>query len=402
MTRARLLAVAAGAAVALALSFDQCFAAEPRPATNLTRRQAARPLRDWRRQPFSRRSPWNHPIGSGARYATIPRLASYMASLNYEERWTTAVVLAQGHDPLVKMVFSPNWGPYSSWAFLNRGGKTCGNGHTAERNLLRHASEQLPTEANYYSTTASSDDSRWVLPTSYRAASEGYRSVFRLPAGACPSPDSDGMMAVFQPDGWAIDIYAGVVTSDGHVVGTMASWIDARGDGTGWWNGRRASMLPSFAGLIRSGEIAGGRIPHALAVQVPAAMLRAQYVWPAYAFDRDAGYSGSVPMGALLAIPPQVDLDTLGLSPFGLVIARAAQDYGVYVVDRGGQGITFLAELGNPDIRWPSRGASDPAWWKDIETIKNALRRVTNNGPTSRGGGGVPRVPLAAHLRTSD
>ncbi|MGH7785771.1 MAG: hypothetical protein ACRERC_02835, partial [Candidatus Binatia bacterium] len=362
------------------------------------RRQAARPMRDWRTQPFSRRSPWNHPIGSAARYATIPRLASYMASLNYEERWTSAIVLADAQDPLVEMVFSPNWGAYSSWAFLNRGGKNCGNGRAAEQNLLRHATPELPTEANYYSTTASPDDSRWALPASYRPASDGYRGLFRLPAGACPSPDTDGMMAVFQPDGWAIDIYATVVTSDGHVVGTMASWIDARGDGTGWWNGRRASMLPSFAGLIRSGEIASGRIPHALAVQVPAAMLREQSVWPAYAFDRDSGYSGSVPMGALLAIPPQVDLASLGLSPFGLVIARAAQDYGVYVVDRGGAGITFLAELGNPDIRWQGRGADDPAWWKDIETIKNALKRVTNNGPTSRGGGGVPRVPLAPHL----
>jgi hypothetical protein len=79
------------------------------------------------------------------------------------------------------------------------------------------------------------------------------------------------------------------------------------------------------------------------------------------------------------------------------VIARAAQDFGVYVVDRGGAGITILAELGDPDIRWEGRGV-EPPWWKDLEIIKNALQQVTNNSATTRGGGGTLRVPLPAHL----
>ncbi|MFN8642939.1 MAG: hypothetical protein U0802_15280 [Candidatus Binatia bacterium] len=84
-------------------------------------------------------------------------------------------------------------------------------------------------------------------------------------------------------------------------------------------------MLPSFAELIRAGEIAGRRIPHALAAQLPRSLLRREAVWPAAAFDRDAGYSGTLPMGALLAIPPDVDVDQLGLSANGRVIARAAR-----------------------------------------------------------------------------
>src|SRR5262249_12278466 len=148
-----------------------------------------------------------------------------------------------------------------------------------------------------------------------------------------------------------------------------ASAIDARGDGTGWWNGRRASMLPSFAGLIRKGEISRGRIPHALAIQAPPAMLTQAAVWPAATFDRNSGYSGTVPMGSLLAIPPDVDIESLGLSTNGRVIAQAAQDYGVYVVDRGGSGIGFLAELGDPEIRWAGTSTS-PAWWADIQIIK--------------------------------
>ncbi|MBX3025239.1 hypothetical protein KF840_10040 [bacterium] len=380
---ALLVLLAAGAAAA------QSAATQP----------ATAPGRDWRQQPFSRRSPWNHPLGSAAAYAPVPGLSAVPIGFNYEGRWTASVVIASAEDPTVAMLFSPNWGPTSSWSFLDRGHPNCGNPAAAERALRRAAAASPPpTAMNYYSTTAAANDHRWVGPSGYHPATADWRGTFRLPAGACPSPDSDGLMAVFQPDGWVIDIYAAVVLSSGEVVGTMASWIDARGDGTGWWNGRRASMLPSFAGLIRAGEIAAGRIPHALALQVPPSLLKRQAVWPAYAFDRDSGYSGALPMGALLAIPPDVDVERLGLSRAGRVIARALQDYGAYVVDRGGRGITVLAELGDPDIQWDARGGG-PASWQDLATLRDHLRWVTNNGPASRGGGGTPRRPLAAHPR---
>lgn len=359
----------------------------------------AQETRDWRTWPFDARSPWNHPIGSAATFASVPQIASYKASINHDDRWTVAVHVARAGDPRVAMLFGPSWGSQSLWLYLDRGGRNCHLGASTEQALLQQATPVLAFDANYYSTISSPDDSRWVLPPDYRKARDGFRGTFQLPAGACPSPDSDSFMAVFQPDGWVIDIFATVVTAQGSVLGTIASYIDARGDGTGWWSGRRASMLPSFAGLIRTGELANGRIPHALAVQVPPSLLREQVVWPAYAFDRNNGYSGVLPMGALLAIPPSVDIDRLGLSPRGRTLARAAQDYGVYVVDRGGSGINFMAELGNPDIRW-ERTANQAAWWQDIETIKNLLRRVSNNGPTSIGGGGTLRAPLAPPFAT--
>ena len=352
--------------------------------------------RDWRSWPFSRRAPWNSPIGSGAQYAPVPRLGSYRAGLNYDDRWTASVVIASDRDPVATMVFSPASGPDSTYAFLKGGGRTCDNPVHAEQALLHTATAAAPPgEGNYYSTRSAVNDHKLEWPADFHRAGQEWRDTFHLPKGACPSPDPDGLLAVFQPDGWVIDIYAGVVTADGRVIGTMASWIDARGDGTGWWNGRRASMLPSFAGLIRTGEIAAGRIPHALAAQAPASLLEKAYVWPAAAFDRDSHYSGMLPMGALLAIPPSVDIARLGLSPRGTVLARAAQDYGVYVVDRGGEGLTFLAELGDPDIHWEQRD-------RDLAVIKNGLQWVTNNGADRRGGGGTPRAPLAPPLNAAD
>ena len=351
--------------------------------------------RDWRTWPFSASSPWNTPIGSGAQYAPVSGLAGVPAAINYDNRWTGSVVVASSSDPTATMLYAPATGTGSVWTFFQNGGQSCGN--TADREKqLASASRTTPYwEANYYSTLAAPDTSQWLLPPSYHKASQDFRATFRLPAGTCPSPDTDSFVSVVQPDGWVLDVYNAVVLSDERVVGTVASYIDAKGDGTGWWNGRRASMLPSFAGLVRTGEIASGVIRHALVAHFPPALLKTEAVWPAATFDRNAGYSGTMPMGSLLAIPPSVDVTKLGLSSRGVILARAAQDYGVYVADRGGSGVTFLAEMAaNGEVHWPAT-STEPASWSDVLTIKNKLQRVTNNGPMTPGGGGTPRAPLA-------
>jgi len=359
-------------------------------------------LRDWRTWPFTRRSPWNHPIGSEAAYVAVPQLAQLPIGINYDDRWTCAVAVASAEDPLAAIRFGDSWGPHNMLEFLVDGGQVCGNTAEDEAALLAHAAGTMPpTAANFYSTCSTADDSLWVLPESFHPADADWRGVVHLPDGTCASPDTDALLAVMQPDGWVLDAYGAVVTADHQLVAAMASWIDARGDGTGWWNGRRASLLPSFAGLIRNGEITAGRIPHALAALAPTTLLGRGVQWPAATIDRNSGYSGSLPMGALLAIPASVDLATLGLSPRGLVLARAAQDYGIYVVDRGGSGLTLLAELGNTEIRWERDGDAPPAW-KDLLIIRDHLQWVANNGPERRGGGGTPRRALAPPVWEGD
>jgi hypothetical protein len=97
-------------------------------------------------------------------------------------------------------------------------------------------------------------------------------------------------------------------------------------------------------------------------------------------------------MGSLLAIPPEVDISTLGLSSRGKVIARAAQDYGIYIGDRGGTGgMTLLADLNATDIRWSEM-------WNDLQIIKNSLKWIANNAENAKGGGGTPRRALAPPL----
>ncbi len=362
-----------------------------RPRRDLAELPTPPAVRDWRYWPFSDTSPWNHPIGKLARYADIDGLGKLAAGINYDDRWTASIAIATRNDPVVPVSFYGG----DLWKFLAGGGSVCRNPADDELMLRESSTPEVLFPGNFYSTISSPDSSVWILPPDYKPAATSYWRTAYLPPGSCASPDTDGLMAVFQPNGWVLDLYEGIVLSDNSIIAAMASYVDARGDGTGWWNGRRASMLPSFAGLIRKGEIASGLIPHALAAVLSPTMLKQEAVWPAYAFDRHSGYSGTLPMGALLAIPPQVNLDALGLSREGKVIARAAQNYGVYIVDRGGEGgMTFLAELGNREIRW--EGSSRTlASWQELLIIKNQLKHVTNNSAETPGGGGELLAPPA-------
>jgi hypothetical protein len=71
------------------------------------------------------------------------------------------------------------------------------------------------------------------------------------------------------------------------------------------------------------------------------------------------------------------------------VLARALQDYGAYIVDRAGA-FAFNAE--------PSAESLLSSMRNDLNKIRAQLRVVTNNGPSSVGGGGTPRVSPAPAL----
>jgi hypothetical protein len=208
---------------------------------------------------------------------------------------------------------------------------------------------------------------------------------------------------------------------------------DLYGDGRVGVDG--GSNLSSLGGAIRLGELVpGGVITHALQIDVDAANLYFGSVstcprWPVTKCDTSASttYTGTNPdlrMGALLAIPSTLDLHTLNLSPPGLILATAFQDYGAYIANTNGTRsvnnvVTEFSPSGsilpivdssgavvNPgefQTVWafPFETASvngiDP-WSQDIATIFAHLNIVTNNGQNSIGGGGTPLVPLLPPL----
>ena len=125
---------------------------------------------------------------------------------------------------------------------------------------------------------------------------------------------------------------------------------------------------------------------------MPDSVLKSGFVWPAFAqdFNHAQAYKGNVPMGTLFAIPPSVDLNTMGLSLEGLVLGEALQNYGAYVVDRAGTGALYC-ELACDPTRV---AALQAAWIK----LRDHLRAVTNNTEANVGGGGTPGVPPAPPL----
>jgi len=127
-------------------------------------------------------------------------------------------------------------------------------------------------------------------------------------------------------------------------------------------------MIPNYAGVLRNGELSSGQINHALAVGIgPEAVAKAA-VRPATAIDRNTtDYSGSLPMGSLLAIPASTNVANLGLrTAQGRTLAKAAQQYGMYIVDTSGPHYFVIAsEQHVTDI---------PAWNNDLDSDLRIIR----------------------------
>lgn len=355
--------------------------------------------RDIFEQPFTSTSPWNYPIGDGAIYEDIPNISNIDGGINYGGAWTTGIYKATESDRKARLYI---YKFDTMWEFLSTGNlyywtedgeeKVISKDDPNIENIFREYSQALPrTVCNSYSTVVQSPPGEWTPPSDIRDITSDWPENIYVPENAVVSPDTDAHIAIYQPNGFVMEAYNAVILSNGDIVAAIASFTDPQSEGTGYQNGRTASLLPNYAGKIRKGEISKGEIPHALCITVPRAMLTPQIVWPAYAFDMHDEYSGTIPMGSLLAIPPTVDIKSLGLSEIGEIIAAAAQDHGLYVMDRGGDGITIQAELGNEEIETPEI-------YYDITTIVHNLQRITNNSETNRGGGGTLRKPLIIEL----
>jgi hypothetical protein len=151
-------------------------------------------------------------------------------------------------------------------------------------------------------------------------------------------------------------------------------------------------------GLVRDWELEQGRIDHAIAVALRPEQLRNGPVWPATREDgggTDTGsYSGGsdgLPMGSLLAIAPEVDLEAQGLSRAGVAIARALQNYGGYVVDQSESTIIAAVEP-STEARYRPNGG-------DADIIQRLLTVVDNNSAAGPGGPGTRRVAPAPPLQ---
>jgi hypothetical protein len=340
--------------------------------------EAAQPIpADGFHRPFAAGSPWNTRIAQYASAVYTPTAAlrslatpAFSAFSPWLEANWLALYQARESDPLVGIYYHPD-----AWAKVATGEwQRWGNSAAVEAEIRRGMTQTWSGHTgNPYSTT---DPNGFRLPVRFKHREDPYWSLqAHVPADALPTPDADGLFAVFQPNGTVLELIAAIRLSTGELVSLFASYTDPAGSGDGAANGRRASMVPAYAGVIRNGELAAGRIEHALCAAVGPEALAREIRWPAAAMDRNpTDYAGPLPMGALLALPPRTTAGELGLrTREGRIVADAAREYGIYVVDRSGPRAFVLCT---------ERDAHDvPSWHSEIEAdlrrIRDALQLVT-------------------------
>ena len=205
-------------------------------------------------------------------------------------------------------------------------------------------------------------------------------SAVPLPSTATPAVGTDGTLVVWQPstdrlwefhrlvheaDGWSANWGGAMqnVSSNPGVYGPEA-WPGAET----WW-GASASSLSLVGGLISLEDLEKGQINHALAIGIPAPRAGV-YASPAQRSDGESSDPLSLPEGAHLRLDPSLDLAALQLPKVTLMIAEAAQRYGIFVRD-GSRTVTFQAQDPTPTGTNPYTGPN--GYFEGVKMPKQLL-----------------------------
>lgn len=292
---------------------------------------------------------WNLPFGSGAQYSSKsdPRVVSlnkhnrlYMNTVS----WGVSVYKAETDDPDVTFLPSKTYSTYT-W-----------NGQTIT--LKGKAGMQVPI------------------------------------AGNNPNDLDDGFINVVQPDDktdFETSFYGRPAsTATTYKTGPVYTW-DARGSchaDHGFNGGYMAG--PTIAGLVRRWEVEGtNQIRHALIIGLCTDQLKKGYIWPATFEDNFSDkYSGEVPVGTMFAIPPSVDIESLGLNQYGKKVAYAIQRYGA-IVSLQGCGPMLVGE---PAL---DNGGISASIRSNLLKIMRQMVVVTNTTKATPKGGGTSGIPQA-------
>lgn len=319
-------------------------------------------------QPFASTSIWNTPIGNNAQYVPAKIQPAFGVSADVDHFY----VLSE-NDP-TQEVFR-----IGSWRNRSSGTQSLGINLPLPNHLL------LP-DANSIETLNNS--SAFLLPDGKTLAQ----------FNATTRPDVGG------------DLYG-------------VPYADVQLDGDGIEGGHGGSGLSSIGGTLRIGELTGDDpIQHALKINLWAEKYLSYsqgdqgglgYRWPAVKADGYANpntYGGTVPelmMGSLLAIPPTVSAESLGLDTEpGRKLFNAFQDYGAYVADDTAFDThAFAMESGAlQDFEYRYGYAFDDnegLFFEDVMALFSALHVVDNNTVNTIGGGGALRQPRLPDIGTT-
>ena len=319
-----------------------------------------------------------------------------------------------------------------------------GIGMTVDEDLIVMTPD-APLTPIYYSDVAWSSGPRRC--TDYDADRIIY--TVPMPDDFVVSPDNwDGErpnsgLAVLMPDGETIvqtQPFARCSGANGPATSRSRFIPEQNIYGEGVLGAHGGSRLSAIGGTLRVGELVpGGVIRHALKVNIYSyqnlyyneneADGKPGYRWPAIKTDTGAEilghhnwYGGTTPgvqMGSLLALLPSVNLSSLSDNSLGLeteaalILARAFQDYGAYIVDNSAWEVYALVTEWGPNGRVDdeveehfghkiSQRTQNSPFARDMDRIFTNLHVVDNNGPDSIGGGGIPRVAMAPDFTSNN
>ena len=331
-------------------------------------------LRDKHQQPFSCRSIWNMPLGANAKYvpAEIKPAGYISGDVDY-------YIVTTESDPLVPWYNPDSW---LKGRCSNRGKGRNDYLHVPQNLLVADATN---TETPNNSAAFLQPDGKTLIQMSPLARCQTGGAVFGYVAPSYPH--------------YHENIY-----------------------GQGITGGHAGSGLSSIGGTLRLGELVSSQpIRHALKLELYAH----QYLyheppgfrWPAvradiYAYNDyyDEGkmqYNGSNPalvMGSLLAIPPQITLESLNLQTIpGRKLFFTLQNYGGYIVDDTLWDNHAIAIEKGAMTEFKMKyqysfNTDSGAWFDDVNRLFQALQIVDNNSHNTIGGGGKTLQPLTTEI----
>jgi len=240
---------------------------------------------------------------------------------------------------------------------------------------------------------AAADKARIVTCTRFPCGVEGTRGEdtrvlfgVPIPGAARPDPSSDAHMVVYDPTkklswemfGAQYSLGTGHWKTQGGIRWNLGGpGYDAIGEpGTAVGAG-----VPLFGTLLTPEDVrralhdGTGVVPHVLSGGYDSPRTKC-FIGPlAKATDGDDGRMWAIPEGAILQLDPTIDVDHLGLSPAGRVIARTLQQYGLVIRDDAGAFTIDVENVSAEATVYPGRAHL----WDTLGVHKDSLQVLQGN-----------------------
>lgn len=197
-----------------------------------------------------------------------------------------------------------------------------------------------------------------------------YKSV-PIPANAIAAKGNDKNLTIYDPvqdklwEFWIAEPIGG-----GKWRACWGGRIDNVSKNQGTFPGHYGATATSIAfagGMISLDDVRKGSIDHAMYLAIIEPKMWNEFWWPAQRSDGHSSHADAVPEGAILRLDPSVNVDSLNITPFAKMVAKAAQKHGFVVADKAGA-VNVSTESGLAEQRatgknpWDSIFGSTPSW----------------------------------------